>query len=102
MTPAEGAATDRLAHGEAVPGGPGACGTCHHAKVWHSHTNRNHPCERCDCASFTAAILLSRSDGTTELVAGGRGLDVTNDDLSGYISEREGALFYLAPADRLF
>lgn len=54
MTPAEGMLTDRLARGEAVPGGPGACARpgCGHAKVWHSATNRRHPCEQCNCPQF--------------------------------------------------
>jgi hypothetical protein len=54
VTPAEGEATDRLARGEAVPGGPGACARpgCGHAKVWLAHLNRRHPCERCGCRGF--------------------------------------------------
>ena len=54
MTPAEGAATDRLAHGQAVPGGPGAC-TCHHAKVWHTPKTSTRPCEvnGCSCTTWT-------------------------------------------------
>lgn len=49
---AEGEQTDRLARGEAVPGGPGACSSCHHAKVWHNRANRVHECERCNCGRF--------------------------------------------------
>lgn len=41
--------TERLSHGESVPGGPGACATCGHARPWHSTTNRQHPCYRDDC-----------------------------------------------------
>jgi hypothetical protein len=51
MTAAEGAITDRLGRGDAIPFGPGACYRpgCWHAKVWHSVLNRRHPCELCDC-----------------------------------------------------
>jgi len=53
MTPtpealADGALLDRLARGEAVPGGPGACANpigCHHAKVWHTPKTGTQPCE---------------------------------------------------------
>ena len=98
MTPAEGAATDRLAHGEAVPGGPGACGRCHHAKVWHSATNRTHPCELCECPSF--AVPAAAALAAAELAA--RRLAAADEPWQDAIRESEGALFYMAPADRLF
>lgn len=60
---AELEATDRLAHGASEPGGPGACGRpgCGHAKVWHGHTDRRRPCERCGCASWITAPELELS-----------------------------------------
>jgi hypothetical protein len=53
MTPREGELTDRLARGEAVPGGPGACARddCAHALVRHSRHGRKR-CERCPCPGF--------------------------------------------------
>jgi hypothetical protein len=44
--------TDRLAAGESVPGGPGACHRCGHAKVWHNLRNRTRECEQCQCARY--------------------------------------------------
>jgi hypothetical protein len=54
----EGEITDRLARGESVPGGPGACARhgCAHAKVHHNSRNRVHECERCDCPGFLKAL----------------------------------------------
>lgn len=54
--------TDALAHGQAVPGGPGACADCHHAKVWHSVTNRRHPCERCGCQRYAEQAAKPADD----------------------------------------
>lgn len=53
MTAAEGAATDRLARGEAVPGGPGACAgpSCAHGRPWHSRHGKRR-CERCPCPGY--------------------------------------------------
>ena len=48
---------DRLARGESVPGGPGACATCGHLTLWHMNGQRryrNKPCQKCDCTAFTA------------------------------------------------
>jgi Protein of unknown function (DUF3631) len=53
MTPEEGAITDRLARGEAVPGGPGACGRdgCWHQQLWHDRTSTK-PCRKCGCPGY--------------------------------------------------
>lgn len=69
MTPEEAAVTDRLAHGEPVPGGPGACARCHHAEVWHTPKTTNRPCEighravtahldACGCRAYQLAAAL--------------------------------------------
>jgi hypothetical protein len=56
----------RLAHGEAIPGHRLACTNegCGHANVWHSHTNRNRPCEvdgcRCPRLRKSAQLLADR------------------------------------------
>jgi DNA-binding transcriptional ArsR family regulator len=54
--PQDGEATDRLAKGESVPGGPGACARngCGHAKVHHNLRNRVRQCERCGCPGYLA------------------------------------------------
>lgn len=48
---------DLLGHALAVPGHPSSCARegCSHAKVWHRHRTRTHPCESvgCLCADFT-------------------------------------------------
>jgi hypothetical protein len=53
MTPEEGIVTDRLARGEAVPGGPGACGRdgCWHQMLWHDRPGTK-PCRRCSCPGY--------------------------------------------------
>ena len=57
---------DRLARGEAVPGGPGACDRngCAHLTLWHGEHGRyrGRPCRQCDCPAYLpqpegAAIL---------------------------------------------
>lgn len=69
MTPAEGELTDRIARGEAVEGGPGACTRpgCAHGRVWHSSSNRQHPCERCECPGYQAAVSSAAARLRTEL-----------------------------------
>jgi Protein of unknown function (DUF3631) len=66
MTDQEGILQDRLARGEAVPGGPGACdrGGCAHLTLWHGEHGRyrKRPCRQCDCPAYLpqpegAAIL---------------------------------------------
>jgi hypothetical protein len=50
-------AADRLARGESVPGGPGACAACGHLTLWHGNGRtryRAKPCQKCDCRAFTA------------------------------------------------
>jgi hypothetical protein len=44
---------DDLSAGMAIPGAPGACAGCAHAKVWHRHSRRE--CEKCDCPKLVAA-----------------------------------------------
>lgn len=44
---------DDLSVGVAIPGAPGACGTCHHAKVWHIAARRS--CELCACRAWAKA-----------------------------------------------
>lgn len=69
ITAAEGAILDRLAHGEPVPGGPGACAHCHHALVWHTPKTTTQPCEighrpvtahmpACGCRAYRRAAAL--------------------------------------------
>ena len=73
ITAGEGEATDRLARGESLPGGPGACARpgCGHAKVHHNARNRVGECERCDCPAFVAqapaAPDLEDQDGRQRL-----------------------------------
>ena len=62
---------DRLARGESVPGGPGACGTCGHLTLWHMNGQRRYrgkPCLKCDCRAFTGpgenAVLQDRQCGS--------------------------------------
>lgn len=57
---AELEATDRIAHGASEPTAPGACQRpgCGHGKVWHSHTDRRRPCERCGCLAYQAAAAV--------------------------------------------
>ncbi|HLN70847.1 MAG TPA: DUF3631 domain-containing protein [Streptosporangiaceae bacterium] len=66
MTDQEGILHDRLARGEAVPGGPGACARdgCAHLTLWHGEHGRyrKRPCRQCGCPSYVpqpegAAIL---------------------------------------------
>jgi len=66
MTDEEGILQDRLARGEAVPGGPGACDRdgCAHLTMWHGEHGRyrKRPCRQCDCPAYLpqpegAAIL---------------------------------------------
>jgi hypothetical protein len=61
LTPEQGADLDRIARGEAVPGHRSACASegCAHGRIWHSHTNRNQPCERpgCPCSSFSPRLM---------------------------------------------
>jgi len=59
LTAEQGAVIDRLARGEAVPGARGACASCHHARVWHAHADRNHPCGRCQCISYAPRLDAS-------------------------------------------
>jgi hypothetical protein len=68
MTDEEGNQEDRLSRGEAVPGGPGACGRdgCAHLTLWHGQNGRyrRRPCRQCDCPAFVAqppgAAILGR------------------------------------------
>ena len=51
-------AEDRLMHGDAVPGGPGACARCGHLTLWHGQERgyrRYHgkPCRQCLCTAYT-------------------------------------------------
>jgi len=66
MTDQEGILQDRLARGEAVPGGLGACDRdgCAHLTLWHGEHGRyrKRPCRQCDCPAYVpqpegAAIL---------------------------------------------
>ena len=66
MTGQDDSAEDRLARGEAVPGGPGACDRdgCAHLTLWHGEHGRyrKRPCRQCDCPAYLpqpegAAIL---------------------------------------------
>ena len=77
ITGQEGTAEDRLARGEAVPGGPGACDRdgCAHLTLWHGEHGRyrNRPCRQCDCPAYTAqpegaAILRHLHDVLTRYV----------------------------------
>src|SRR5260370_29254641 len=58
MTDQEGILHDRLARGEAVPGGPGACDRdgCAHLTLWHGERGRyrKRPCRQCSCPSYVA------------------------------------------------
>lgn len=65
---AEPSATDLLARGEAVPGGPGACTECHHGKVWHRPKTRNRPCERCACPAFKDEATEARREAENNRV----------------------------------
>jgi hypothetical protein len=55
LGPAAANAADRLARGESVPGGPGACAACGHLTLWHGMHGRyrNKPCTKCDCPAYT-------------------------------------------------
>ena len=55
LVPVAANAADRLARGESVPGGPGACATCGHLTLWHGMHGRyrNKPCTKCDCPAYT-------------------------------------------------
>lgn len=60
MTPEDGEVCDRLARGEAVPGGPGACTRegCGHLTLWHRKGSgypnyKRQPCEKCRCPRWT-------------------------------------------------
>lgn len=44
---AAGIEADDLGSGVAIPGAPGTCTSCHHAKVWHIRSR--FACEQCDC-----------------------------------------------------
>ena len=59
MTDQEGIQHDRLARGEAVPGGPGACDRdgCAHLTLWHGEHGRyrKRPCRQCGCPAYVAA-----------------------------------------------
>jgi hypothetical protein len=54
---------DRLAHGEAVPGAPGACARpgCAHSMPWHTPANPRRPCERCGCRAYARTGCLAAS-----------------------------------------
>ena len=56
MTDGEGIVTDRLARGEAVPGGPGTCARdgCAHLTLWHGEHSRHRgrPCRQCSCPAY--------------------------------------------------
>ena len=68
MTEEEGILTDRLARGEAVPGGPGACDRdgCAHLTLWHGEHGRynKRPCRQCGCPAYLpqpeGAVILTR------------------------------------------
>jgi hypothetical protein len=68
MTEEEGTLTGRLARGEAVPGGPGACDRdgCAHLTLWHGEHGRYRakPCRQCDCPAYVpqpeGAVILTR------------------------------------------
>jgi hypothetical protein len=94
MTGEEGEATDRLARGESVPGGPGACARpgCGHAKVHHNAGNRVRECERCDCPGF----LEASPEPPLEDIAGGQRADVQE-----IIRFLEGRIMREAKAGRL-
>jgi hypothetical protein len=64
MTPEEGIVTDRLARGEAVPGGPGACGRdgCWHQMLWHDRHGEK-PCRRCGCPGYQPHPSPAASEG---------------------------------------
>jgi hypothetical protein len=55
LAPVAANAADRLACGESVPGGPGACATCGHLTLWHGMHGqyRNKLCTKCDCPAYT-------------------------------------------------
>ena len=55
MTRAAGVLIDRLARGESVHFGPGACyrPECGHAKVWHNPRNRTYECMKCGCGRYS-------------------------------------------------
>jgi hypothetical protein len=55
LAPVAANAADRLARGESVPGGPGACATCGHLTLWHGMHGqcRNKLCTKCDCPAYT-------------------------------------------------
>jgi hypothetical protein len=50
---------ERLGRGEAVPGGPGACASCHHGHPWHTPKTRRRPCERCGCPGYVAQAEMA-------------------------------------------
>ena len=56
MTDYDGILTDRLARGQAVPGGPGACDRpgCAHLTLWHGEHGRyrGRPCRQCGCPAY--------------------------------------------------
>jgi hypothetical protein len=68
MTEEEAIAADRLSHGEAVPGGPGACDRdgCAHLTLWHGQNGRYRakPCRQCGCPGYVpqpvGAVILTR------------------------------------------
>ena len=66
MTPEEGDQTDRLARGEQVPGGPGACTGCHHGEVWHRKAGTRNGCEKCNCRKFSSTRRRPPTGPTTE------------------------------------
>ena len=57
-TDQEGTEEDQLSHGQAVPGGPGACDRpgCAHLTLWHGQNGRyrGKPCRQCSCPAYVA------------------------------------------------
>jgi hypothetical protein len=74
LTPEEGQIIDRLSRGEAIPGAPGTCLGCHHAKVWHNPRNRIRECtvEGCECARLYERAERHNRPGVQYRLAGGQ------------------------------
>jgi len=64
--------TDRLAHGEAVPGHPHACARpgCGHGGPWHTPKTRTRPCERCACPGWASSRPARRGGADGAVILG--------------------------------